>query len=202
MRLAAVVAVAILLAGPIGPLRAAESGATDRQGTGPGIADLSRDQQIDALLTTLKSTNDANVALQAESSLAALWLRSGSATVDLMMRWVSAAMTEKNYSLALDYLDRILTLKPDYAEGWNVRATVYFLQEDYSRALFDLQEVLKIEPRHFDALAGLGAVLRELGKDKEALAVFEQALALDPHLDSVEKAVADMKLAGVAGHDL
>ena len=78
----------------------------------------------------------------------------------------------------------------------------YFLREDYSRALFDLEQVLKIEPRHFDALAGLGAVLRELGKDKEALAVFEQALALDPHLESVEKAVAEMKLKGVAGRDL
>jgi tetratricopeptide (TPR) repeat protein len=119
-----------------------------------------------------------------------------------MMGWVSTAMTQKNYPLALDYLDRILTLKPDYAEGWNVRATVYFLREDYSRALFDLEEVLKLEPRHFDALAGLGAVLRELGKDKEALAVFEQALALDPHLESVQKAVAEMKLKGVAGRDL
>jgi tetratricopeptide (TPR) repeat protein len=204
MRFAAAVAVAILLAGPLAAARAAPAkpGPTDRQTTGPAIADLSRDQQIDALLKTLKTTTDDTVAMEAERSLAALWLKSGSDTVDLMMRWVATAMTAKNYGLALDYLDRILTLKPDYAEGWNARATVYFLREDYSRSLFDLQEVLRIEPRHFDALAGLGAVLRELGKDKEALAVFEQALALDPHLDSVEKAVADMKLHGVAGRDL
>jgi len=175
---------------------------TDRQTAGPSIASLGRDQQIDALLQTLKSTRDDRVASEAENSLAALWLQSGSPTVDLMMRWVSSAMTAKDYGLALDYLDRILTLKPDYAEGWNARATVYFLTENYSRALFDLEQVLNFEPRHFDALAGLGAVLRELGKDKEALAAFEQALALDPHLGSVEKVVAEMKLKGIAGRDL
>jgi tetratricopeptide (TPR) repeat protein len=206
MRFAATIAVALLLTGSIGPLQAATPppslpGPSERQ-TGARIGDLPRDAQIDALLKTLKETTDAKVASEAEESLGALWMRSGSATVDLMMGWVSTAMTQKNYPLALDYLDRILTLKPDYAEGWNVRATVYFLREDYSRALFDLEEVLKLEPRHFDALAGLGAVLRELGKDKEALAVFEQALAIDPHLESVQKAVADMKLKGVAGHDL
>jgi len=111
-------------------------------------------------------------------------------------------MTAKNYPLALDYLDRILTLKPDYAEGWNVRATVYFLNDDYSRAMFDLDQVLKLEPRHFDALAGLGAVLREMGKEKEALAVFEQALALDPHLDAVATAAAELRKKGIGGRAL
>jgi tetratricopeptide (TPR) repeat protein len=173
-----------------------------RQTADPNFTSLTRAQQIDALLETLKTTKDDAVAVQAENSLATLWLQSGSATVDLMMHWTSAAMTARNYPLALDYLDRILTLKPDYAEGWNARATVYFLRDDYSRALFDLEQVLRLEPRHFDALAGLGAVLREMGKDKEALAVFEQALALDPHLDSVEKAADELRKKGVAGRAL
>ena len=200
---AALIAVALPAAvGAAVPDAPPASQPTARQTDGPTIANLGRDQQINALLETLKSTTDARVASEAENSLAALWLQSGSATVDLMMGWVSSAMAAKNYGRALDYLDRVLTLRPDYAEGWNARATVYFLEEDYSRALFDLEQVLKLEPRHFDALAGLGAVLRELGKDKEALAAFEQALALDPHLGSVQKAVADMKLKGVAGRDL
>ena len=68
-----------------------------------------------------------------KNGLSALWLQSGSATVDLMMHWVAAAMAAKDYALALDYLDRIVTMKPDYAEGWNKRATVYFLTGDYAK---------------------------------------------------------------------
>ncbi|MEJ0096846.1 MAG: tetratricopeptide repeat protein [Bauldia sp.] len=166
--------------------------------TGPA-PDLTRDQKIDALLQTLKTTKDETVAAQAEDSLAAIWMESGSPTVDLMMEWTEAAMKQKNYPLALDYLDRILTLKSDYAEGWNTRATVYFLNDDFVHAVSDLRQVLRLEPRHFDALAGLGAILREVGQDKEALAVFQQALAVDPHLDSVRKAVDDLNARGVGG---
>lgn len=207
MRFAVALATSLILLQPLAAARAAEDlpplpQPDARQTTGPDFTTLSRSQQIDALLATLKTTKDDAVAAKAENSLSALWLQSDSATVDLMMHWVSAAMTAKNYSLALDYLDRILTLKPDYAEGWNVRATVYFLTDDYSRAVFDLDQVLKLEPRHFDALAGLGAVFREMGKEKEALAVFEQALALDPHLDSVAAAAADLRKKGFGGRAL
>ena len=207
MRLLFALVLSLLCLGLLGAARAAEDLPSppqpdERQTTGPDFTTLSRTQQISALLATLKTTTDVAVAAKAENRLSVLWLQSDSATVDLMMHWVAAAMTAKNYPLALDYLDRILTLKPDYAEGWNVRATVYFLNDDYSRAVFDLDQVLKLEPRHFDALAGLGAVLREMGKEKEALAVFEQALALDPHLDSVATAAAELRKKGFGGRAL
>ena len=170
--------------------------------TGPAVDNLPRGQKIDALLETLKTTSDDTVAAQAESGLAALWLESGSPTVDLMMEWTLTAIKAKNYPLALDYLDRILTLKSDYAEGWNTRATVYFLSDDFGHAISDIEQVLRLEPRHFGALSGLGAILREVGKEKEALAVFQQALAVDPHLDAVKKAIDDLESKGVAGRDL
>ncbi len=205
MRLAVVLAVSCLCLQPLVPAWAATvdlPAGTDRQTTGPDTANLTRDQKIDALLDTLKTTTDATVAAQAENSLTALWMDSGSPTVDLLMQWTQAAMKDKNYPLALDYLDRILTLKPDYAEGWNTRATVYFLNEDYGHSVSDLEQVLRLEPRHFDALAGFGVILREVGKDKEALAVFQQALAVDPHLEAVKKAVDDLKTKGFGGRDL
>jgi tetratricopeptide (TPR) repeat protein len=170
--------------------------------TEPTRDTTTRDQKIDALLQTLKTTTDDTVAAQAENSLSAIWLDSGSPTVNLMMEWTLAAMKAKNYPLAFDYLDRILTLKPDYAEGWNTRATVYFLDEDYGHAVADIEHVLKIEPRHFGALSGLGAILREVGKDKQALEVFQQALAIDPHLDSVKKAIDDLDSKGIGGRAL
>jgi tetratricopeptide (TPR) repeat protein len=103
------------------------------------------------------------------------------------------AIANKDYPQALDFLDRVVTMAPDYAEGWNKRATVYYLTDDYSKAMADLKHVLVIEPRHFGALTGIGSILRDTGQDKPALEAYQQALALDPHLDEVKKAVNDLE---------
>ena len=105
------------------------------------------------------------------------------------MGWSIRAMTAKDYPLALDYLDRITTLKPDFAEGWNKRATVYFLLEDYAKSIADIQKTLALEPRHFGALSGLGMILSSLGEKLRAIDAYKQALAVDPHLDKVREAM-------------
>lgn len=151
-----------------------------------------RAEQLDALFQTLKSEQN-EAAAAAESAILKLWLESGSDTVDVLMEWALKAIDEKNYSLALDFLDRIVTLKPDYVEGWNKRATVFFLTDDYARSLVDIRRVLALEPRHFGALAGLGTILRDLGQDKRALEIYRQALALDPRMDSVRKAIDEIE---------
>jgi tetratricopeptide (TPR) repeat protein len=195
--LAACLALAALPAAAAPDTSAARPGS--QRETGPAPDNATRDQKIDALLQTLKTTSDDTVAAQAENSLSAIWLDSGSPTVNLMMEWTLSAMKAKNYPLAFDYLDRILTLKPGYAEGWNTRATVYFLSDDYGHAISDIERVLKLEPRHFGALSGLGAILREVGKNKQALEVFQQALAIDPHLEGVRKAIDDLNSKGIGG---
>lgn len=175
--------------------------ASPRQ-TGPGAVELSRAQQLDALFETLKAAKNEEAANAAENSITALWRDSGSDTVDLLMEWTLAAVKEKNFPLALDYLDRILTLKPDYVEGWNTRATVYFMTEDLGKALADIERVLAIEPRHFGALAGLATILRELGEEKRALEVYRRAIAVDPHLPNVQKAIDDLEGKGAGGRDI
>lgn len=155
----------------------------------------SRAEKLDALFETLKTAqNEASEA--AEAAILKLWLESGSDTVDLLMERTLKAMDEKNYSLALDFLDRIVTLEPDYVEGWNKRATVFYLTDDYGKSISDIERVLSIEPRHFGALAGLGTILRELGDDKRALEAYRQALALDPQMDNVRQAVEELEKGG------
>jgi tetratricopeptide (TPR) repeat protein len=100
-----------------------------------------------------------------------------------------AAADGKDYGLAIKLLDAVVELRPDYAEGWNRRATVYYLQKDYSHSLADIREVLAREPRHFGALSGLGAILQEIGDDKHALEAYRRALAIDPHLEHVGEVV-------------
>ena len=161
-----------------------------------------RAEQLDSLFELLRTAKDEAAAQSTEQMIAELWLKSGSDTVDLLMDWAEQAVKDKNYPLALDYLDRILTLKPDYVEGWNTRATVYYLREDYGRALADIEETLKLEPRHFGALTGLGTIMREIGDDKRALEVYRKVIVLDPHLDSVQKQIDELSGKGVDGRNL
>jgi tetratricopeptide (TPR) repeat protein len=102
---------------------------------------------------------------------------------------VKAASDEKDYELAIKLLDAVITLKPEYTEAWNRRATIYFLQKDYGNALTDIREVLVREPRHFGALSGLGLILQEIGDDKHALEAYRKALAIDPHLEHLSDVV-------------
>lgn len=161
----------------------------------------SREERLEALFSTLKSTTDKDAAKAAENDIITLWLESGSDTVDLMMSWVLAAIEEKDYGLALDYLDRMLILKPDYAEGWNKRATVHFLKDEYPKAIADIERALAIEPRHFGALSGLGTIMRDIGDKDRALTAYRKALEIDPHLDTVKEAVTEIERE-LAGRDI
>jgi tetratricopeptide (TPR) repeat protein len=153
----------------------------------------SRESRLDSLFATLQSTSDGRTAKTAESDIIGLWLESGSDTVDLLMDWTLNAMEQKNYPLALDYLDRIVSMEPDYVEGWNKRATVHFLVDDYSKAIADIEQTLALEPRHFGALSGLGTIMREIGDTDRAVVAFREALTVDPHLDSVKEALEEIE---------
>jgi tetratricopeptide (TPR) repeat protein len=152
----------------------------------------SREDKLTSLFETLQS-DDADAAKFAENDIITLWLRSGSDTVDLLMTWTLEAMEAKNYALALDFLDRITIMEPDYAEGWNKRATVYYLLDDYGRSLADIERALILEPRHFGALSGLGTMMRDLGDEKRAIEAYKNALALNPRLENVQDAIAEIE---------
>lgn len=154
----------------------------------------SRAEQLDMLFQTLKTASGKEAAKAAEEGIWRLWLESGSDTIDLLMSWAMKAMEAKDYATALDFLDRVVIMKPDYAEGWNKRATVYFLMDDYSKSIADIGKTLALEPRHFGALSGLGMIMRELGEDKRAIEAYQKALAVDPNLDGVQKALDELQL--------
>ena len=153
----------------------------------------SRQKRLEGLFTTLKSATDKDAAKAAENEIITLWLESGSDTVDLMMSWTLSAMESKDYGLALDYLDRMLIMKPDYAEGWNKRATVHFLKDDYPKAIADIERALALEPRHFGALSGLGTIMRDIGEKDRALDAYRKALEADPYLETVKEAVTELE---------
>jgi tetratricopeptide (TPR) repeat protein len=160
-----------------------------------------RTQNLDFLLGALKAAPDEESAKAVEARIWALWTATPSDTAALLMTRARAAMESKDYAVALKLLDAIVKLRPDYIEGWNRRATLYYLQNDYEHSMQDIREVLIREPRHFGALAGLGMILQETGDDRRALAAFRKALEINPHLDKIPEMVKSLS-EKVEGRDI
>ena len=151
-----------------------------------------RTYNLDTLFDALKIAPDESSAKAIEDRIWALWMVSGSDTCNILMSRAKMAADGQDYGLAVKLLDAVVELRPNYVEGWNRRATVYYLQKDYGHSLADIRQVLAREPRHFGALSGLGAIMQEIGDDKHALEAYRRALAIDPHLEHVGEVVTTL----------
>lgn len=149
---------------------------------------------MDDLFRRLKNARSAGVANRVAGEIQARWLASGSDTVDLLMQRAMAAVAAKDVGLALDLLDSIVALKPDYAEAWNQRAVLHFGQRDFDAAIEDVDVVLRLEPRHFGALVGLATMLGEYGYKARALDVYRRALAIHPFLKDLPKKIDELSV--------
>lgn len=167
----------------------------------PKVRRGDRLHNIDFLFGALKAAPDETSAKSIEERIWALWLVSGSDTCNLLMTRAKQAIDGEKYDVALRLLDAIIEIRPGYVEAWNRRATVFFLKKDYGHALADLRQVLVREPRHFAALAGLGAIMQDVGDDKDALDAYRRALAIDPHLKGVAEKVKTL-VDKVEGRDI
>ena len=156
---------------------------------------------LDFLFGALKAAPDEASAKHVEARIWALWLQTPSDTAALLMMRAKTAMDAQQVDVALKLLDAVVKLRPDYIEGWNRRATLYYLKNDYAHSLEDIEQVLVREPRHFGALAGLGMIMQDLGDEKRALDAFRKALAINPHLDKVPELVKSLS-EKIEGRDI
>jgi len=143
---------------------------------------------LDELYARLATAPDPETANEIASAVEQLWLHSGSPTADLLVARASAAIDAQNRDLAMQLLTAAVDLQPDFVEAWNRRAFLYYLEEDYNRALGDLRRVLALDPRHYKALEGLGNLLRNMGQKKAALDAYNSVLKVHPNLPDVKKA--------------
>ena len=144
---------------------------------------------LNRLFGRLRKSGDERTANAIATAIWTLWGKSGSPTADLLLNQATKATAARNYRTAIDILDTIIDLKPEFAEAWNKRATVYYLDRQFERSLADIDKVLELEPRHFGALAGLGSIKVELGDKAGALDAFRRALSIHPHLPSAKRGV-------------
>lgn len=158
-------------------------------------------KNLDFLFGALKAAPDEESAKAVEARIWSLWTATSSDTAALLMLRAKLAMDSKDMDVALKLLDAVIKLRPDYIEGWNRRATLYYMQNDYTRSMEDIRQVLIREPRHFGALAGLGMIMQETGDEKHALDAFRKALAINPHLDKIPDLVKTLS-EKVEGRDI
>lgn len=133
-------------------------------------------------------------AREIEAQIWLLWQPSGSETTDLLLARADGLLREEDPESALSVLDEVVSLAPDYAEGWNKRATAHFLQDDYRAALNDVERTLRLEPRHFGAWSGLGTILLTMGEDARALRAYDHALQINPHLEEIAREAKRLEL--------
>lgn len=154
---------------------------------GSSLAEERRRARLDMMFERLAKASTKRRADRIARHIMRRLSRSGSPTVDVLMSRANNAMRRKRYGAALDMLDGVVRMRPDFAEGWNRRATVHFMRGDYGASLADIEQVLILEPRHWGALAGLSAILDAIERKKEALEVMDRALAVHPHLERVRE---------------
>ena len=131
--------------------------------------------------------DDGRVRAIAEQGLWLLWSRSGDAAVDRLLAEGIDAMQSRRLEEGIAAFTEVIRLRPAFAEGWNKRATAYYLAGDYDRSLSDCGEVLKRNPSHFGALSGYGQIYFQLDDYAKAIAWWRRALAVNPNLSGAER---------------
>ena len=163
------------------------------QMTAEDLAAVTTQHSLESLLGDLAVAPDAETAKPIEQAILREFLATESPTIELLMSRVAVTIQEKKYNTALALLDNIIELDPGYAEGWNKRATVNYLLDDYVAALRDVERALALQPNHFGAVYGLGILMREFGARDLALDAFERALSINPFLENAQKAVENLE---------
>jgi tetratricopeptide (TPR) repeat protein len=158
----------------------------------PGHADQD-DPRLDGLFQRLQHTPYPAEAYMVEQQIWQVWLESGNAAINRLMQQGVLAMNAQDYATALQTFTRMVDQAPKFAEGWNKRATVYYLMGNWRASVRDIQRTLALEPRHFGALSGLGLIYEELDQPEAALRSFEAMLVLNPHSASTRRRVEQLR---------
>ena len=151
------------------------------------------DPRLDGLFQRLQHTPDPAEGHALEQRIWRVWLESENAAVNRLMQQGVVALQGQHYATALQAFDRLVEQAPEFAEGWNKRATVHYLMGNWRASVRDVQRTLALEPRHFGALFGLGLIYDALEQPEAALRSFEATLALNPHSESTRQRVEALR---------
>lgn len=151
------------------------------------------DPRLDELFQTLRSSQDDDELTEVEASIWEIWHQSGVSEIDVMMSEAGDLVMAGNLAAAEEIYSSIIEQEPEFSEGWNRRATVRFYQHDYDGSLQDIEQTLKLEPRHFGALWGLGMILGLQHDYERAIFAFEELLEIKPNSSDARPRIERLK---------
>jgi len=152
--------------------------------------------QAEKLLDKLR-TAPAEEAARIEREVQTVWSRSGSATIDLLMKRGRDAMRAGDTKLAIEHYTALTDHAPEFAEGYHARAQAYFRAELYGPAVDDLESTLFFNPQQYNAIFGLGAILQEVGNLRAAAELYRRVLEINPHHENAQKALDGLRRDGI-----
>ncbi len=145
------------------------------------------DDRLDDLFSTLLISSNLTTIRATENQIWAIWFEHPNDDVEQLMQLGVTRMNYNRYADAMLIFTQLIENFPDYAEGWNRRATLHYVLGNYDESIADIERVLELEPRHFGALSGLGLVYlqqEQLAKAKEA---FENLINVHPNSPNAQE---------------
>jgi tetratricopeptide (TPR) repeat protein len=156
------------------------------------LAKIGQMQDSNALVEVLKDA-DPVIGAATTAALWEIWARANDKNADKLYQKGVAHMSAGQTQQAIATFSQIIRLKPEFAEAWNKRATVYYFTGDLQKSLADCDEVMKRNPNHFGALSGYGQIYAQLGDFDQALRYFEKAYAINPTMQGVAQTIKDIR---------
>ncbi len=148
----------------------------------PVFADQ-KDPRLNVLFERIKETDSSDIARDAERKIWNIWLDAGDPELNRIMEEGLEAMASDRYDVAIDLFTTIIEKSPTFAEGWNKRATAFYLNGELAASVEDIERTLALEPRHFGAVSGMGLIFLSSGDKIGALNAFERVLEINPHAE-------------------
>lgn len=152
-----------------------------------------KDPVLPELFAALKTAHSQS---EAEPYVAEIWRRwSYVPDYEASVRMLRglAHMQAGDLNAAISEFDVLVEMAPDFAEGWNRRATAYFYIGEFEKSVLDIQKTLALEPRHFGALSGLAMIYNELGKDEAALIVLKKVREINPNTPMIDENIKTLQ---------
>jgi tetratricopeptide (TPR) repeat protein len=156
------------------------------------LANLADMRVMPALVQALRD-EDTRVRTATQSVMWAIWLRSGNDEIDGLMVEGVRRMEVQHYPEAIEIFDQIIARAPKFAEGYNKRATVHYLLDEFDKSIADIHQTLELNPVHFGALSGMGLCYLGLDEPRRALDWFERAVAVNPNMDTIQSYITQLR---------
>jgi len=161
---------------------------------------FAQSEKLNELFSELKVAEGGEIS-RLEKEIWSEWSKSGSAAMDLLLERGRKAMAAGDMAAAIEHLSALTDHAPEFAEGWNARATAYFAVGLLGPSIDDIQRTLALNPRHFGAISGLASIFERIGDPEQALKAYRQVQAIHPNQQQLKETIQRLQIQ-VGGAEL